>query len=130
MSASAEKKVFDLARKSGGVIRPRDLQRKRLPLDFQPNPAAHNSEASAETVSVIFDEGETATFLTALPAKSIRGQDALLTALAHALTGWTQSSVHTIDIESHGREAAELAKLDALPTEPDLTRTIGWFTGG
>ena len=28
MSAAAEKKILDLARKSGGVIRPRDLQRQ------------------------------------------------------------------------------------------------------
>ncbi len=34
MSASAEKKILDLARKSGGVIRPRDLQRKGLPQDY------------------------------------------------------------------------------------------------
>jgi predicted transcriptional regulator of viral defense system len=34
MSASAEKKILDLARKSGGVIRPRDLQRKGLPPDY------------------------------------------------------------------------------------------------
>jgi len=34
MSASAEKKILDLARKRGGVIRPRDLQRKGLPSDY------------------------------------------------------------------------------------------------
>jgi predicted transcriptional regulator of viral defense system len=33
MSAANEKKILNLARKSGGVIRPRDLQRKGLPQD-------------------------------------------------------------------------------------------------
>src|SRR3979490_3169194 len=33
MSASAEKKVLDLASK-GGILRPRDLQSKRLPTDY------------------------------------------------------------------------------------------------
>lgn len=33
MSASAEKRVLDLARK-GGILRPRDLQTKGLPKDY------------------------------------------------------------------------------------------------
>jgi hypothetical protein len=33
MSASAEKRVLDLARK-GGILRPRDLQTKGMPKDY------------------------------------------------------------------------------------------------
>ncbi len=50
MSASAEKRVLDLARK-GGILRPRDLQTKGMPKDYlggQPRDQWH------ENLNIVF----------------------------------------------------------------------------
>ncbi|HEX2094942.1 MAG TPA: condensation domain-containing protein, partial [Longimicrobiaceae bacterium] len=46
--------------------------------------------------------------------------DVLLTGLTAALSRWTGSRAHWIDLEGHGRQPLN----DAI----DLTRTVGWFT--
>ena len=91
-----------------------------LALDF---PAGENTEVSAETLTVSLSESETDALLQHLPARTrARVQDALLTALAHALGG-----ERVIEIEGHGREEAALSEFTGL-NAADLSRTVGWFT--
>ncbi|MFE7626537.1 amino acid adenylation domain-containing protein [Streptomyces sp. NPDC057509] len=74
----------------------------------------------------------TAALLGEIPAKFHAGvNDVLLTALAVALARWRrdlgqdQTYAH-IELEGHGREGQAVA--DAAGFEPDLSRTVGWFT--
>ncbi len=93
-----------------------------LVLDF---PAGENTEASAETHVVSLNKAETEELLQQLPARTrARVQDALLTALGHALGG-TES---VIEVEGHGREESAFMEYAASGTAPDLSRTVGWFT--
>lgn len=63
----------------------------------------------------------TETLLAAFPAAYRAGvEDAVLTAVLVALSRWTGSPRHLVDLEGHGRES--------LFPELDLTRTVGWFT--
>ncbi|MEU0157386.1 amino acid adenylation domain-containing protein [Streptomyces sp. NPDC006261] len=75
---------------------------------------------------------ETAALLGEIPAKFHAGvNDVLLTALAVALARWRrdrgqeQTFAH-IELEGHGREGRFVA--DAAGFEPELSRTVGWFT--
>ncbi|MEU6585622.1 amino acid adenylation domain-containing protein [Nocardia sp. NPDC046763] len=77
--------------------------------------------------SVELDERDTAAILTAIPERyRARVADALLTALALAVTRWRsrrgedERSV-LLRLEGHGREQ------DAVPGT-ELSRTVGWFT--
>ncbi len=91
-----------------------------LPVDF---PEGINTVVSARTLSVSLDEMETQALLQEVPsAYQTRIEDALLTALAQALTGWTGRPSVLIELEGHGRE--ELPGQD----EVDLSRTVGCFT--
>ncbi|MFG6198639.1 amino acid adenylation domain-containing protein [Nonomuraea sp. JJY05] len=74
----------------------------------------------------------TAALLGEIPARFHAGvNDVLLTALAVALARWRrdlgqdQTFAH-IELEGHGREGRFVA--DAAGYEPDLSRTVGWFT--
>lgn len=74
----------------------------------------------------------TAALLGEVPAKFHAGvNDVLLTALAVALARWrralgqTQTFAH-IELEGHGREAQFVA--GSAGFEPELSRTVGWFT--
>ncbi|MEV5889560.1 non-ribosomal peptide synthetase [Nonomuraea fuscirosea] len=74
----------------------------------------------------------TAALLGEVPARFHAGvNDVLLTALAVALARWRrdlgqeQTFAH-IELEGHGREARFVA--GAAGFEPDLSRTVGWFT--
>ncbi|WP_055482529.1 non-ribosomal peptide synthetase [Sphaerimonospora mesophila] len=74
----------------------------------------------------------TAALLGEIPARFHAGvNDVLLTALAVALARWRrdlgqdQTFAH-IELEGHGREARFVA--DAVGFEPELSRTVGWFT--
>jgi len=80
-----------------------------------------NTEASVEAVTVSLGETETTALLERVPA-AYRTQinDSLLAALGMALTRWTGSSAHLVDLEGHGRED--------LVEGLDLSRTVGWFT--
>ncbi|MEU3708482.1 non-ribosomal peptide synthetase [Streptomyces catenulae] len=74
----------------------------------------------------------TAALLGEVPAKFHAGvNDVLLTALAVALARWRrdrgqdQTFAH-IELEGHGREERHVAGASGI--EPDLSRTVGWFT--
>nr|WP_119611408.1 non-ribosomal peptide synthetase [Streptomyces acidiscabies] len=78
------------------------------------------------------DPKTTAALLGEIPAKFHAGvNDVLLTALAVALSrfrrerGQEQTFAH-IELEGHGREARFVA--DSAGFEPELSRTVGWFT--
>lgn len=82
------------------------------------------------TVSVAPDL--TAALLGEIPARFHAGvNDVLLTALAVALARWRrdlgqdQTFAH-IELEGHGREGRFVA--EAAGFEPELSRTVGWFT--
>ncbi|MCG8927148.1 non-ribosomal peptide synthase/polyketide synthase, partial [Lentzea sp. CC55] len=76
-----------------------------------------NTEVSAGIVRSWLDAGTTAALLgDAHRAYRTQGHELLLTALARTLGEWAGSDHVTIDLESHGREGA------------DLSRTVGWFT--
>jgi amino acid adenylation domain-containing protein/non-ribosomal peptide synthase protein (TIGR01720 family) len=91
----------------------------RVPVDFPD--AGPGAEASARTVTVSLDPGETEALLQKAPAAwSARINDLLVTALARAITAWTGRSSFRFDMEGHGREA--------LFEDVDVSRTIGWFT--
>ncbi|MFJ4840354.1 amino acid adenylation domain-containing protein [Streptomyces sp. NPDC088746] len=84
----------------------------------------------SRTVSV--GAGATAALLGEIPARFHAGvNDVLLTALAVALARWRrdlgqdQSFAH-IELEGHGREGRFVAETAGF--EPDLSRTVGWFT--
>jgi non-ribosomal peptide synthase protein (TIGR01720 family) len=90
----------------------------RLPVDFD---NAANLESSAQTVSLSLTQEETHALLSEVPA-AYRTQinDALMTALAHALGCWAKPARVLVEMEGHGRE-------DVLEGV-DLSRSIGWFT--
>lgn len=76
--------------------------------------------------------GITSALLGEIPARFHAGiNDVLLTALAVTLARWRrglgqdQTFAH-IELEGHGREGRAVA--DTAGFEPDLSRTVGWFT--
>ncbi|WP_253728196.1 non-ribosomal peptide synthetase [Lentzea aerocolonigenes] len=76
-----------------------------------------NTDASEAIVQSWLDAETTATLLgDAHRAYRTQGHDLLLTALARTLGEWAGTEHVTVDLESHGREGA------------DLSRTVGWFT--
>jgi amino acid adenylation domain-containing protein/non-ribosomal peptide synthase protein (TIGR01720 family) len=94
-----------------GKVRP-------LPVDF---PDGQNSVASARRVSVFLGEQETRALLQDVPgAYRTQINDALLAALAQALSRWTGDRTFLVDLEGHGRED--------VVAGADLSRTVGWFT--
>ncbi|MEK7327797.1 MAG: condensation domain-containing protein, partial [Chloroflexota bacterium] len=79
-----------------------------------------NTEASAQSLTVTLTIEETQSLLKDVPqAYHTEINDALLAALAKALTRWAGRAV-LIDLEGHGRE-------DIAP-DVDVSRTVGWFT--
>ncbi|MEV7414032.1 amino acid adenylation domain-containing protein [Streptomyces sp. NPDC089919] len=83
-------------------------------------------------VTLTTDAAVTAALLGEVPARFHAGvNDVLLTALAVALARWRrdrgldQTFAH-IELEGHGREGRHVAAVSG--TEPDLSRTVGWFT--
>ncbi|HSG41350.1 MAG TPA: condensation domain-containing protein, partial [Thermoanaerobaculia bacterium] len=90
----------------------------RLPVDF---PEAGALVGDRATVSFELSAEETADLLQTLPAVyHSRIDEALLSALARAVSGWTGSPRLRVDLESHGREP--------LFEDLDVSRTVGWFT--
>ncbi|MFJ2709241.1 condensation domain-containing protein, partial [Streptomyces sp. NPDC087428] len=80
-----------------------------------------NELGSASTAAVALTAEETRALLRDVPRVfNTRINDALLTALAHALRDWTGDDETLIGLEGHGRE-------DLFP-DVDLSRTVGWFT--
>jgi non-ribosomal peptide synthase protein (TIGR01720 family) len=96
----------------------------RLPVDF---PSGGNLVGDEDTVSFELGAEETADLLQTLPSVyHSRIDEALLSALARALAGWTGSPRLRVDLEGHGRESlfADIGDVDDL----DVSRTVGWFT--
>jgi amino acid adenylation domain-containing protein/non-ribosomal peptide synthase protein (TIGR01720 family) len=90
----------------------------RLPRDKQDG---ENTVASSETFSTELNADETRTLLRDVPARfHTQINDALLAALARALTSWTNEASSLIELEGHGREE--------LDEETDVSLTVGWFT--
>jgi len=89
-----------------------------LPLDFN---GGANTVASAQTISISLSVEETTALLQEVPSVyQTQITDALLTALARAVTNFTGGHDVLVDLESHGREV--------LSNDLDLSRTVGWFT--
>ncbi|MEV5159590.1 amino acid adenylation domain-containing protein [Streptomyces sp. NPDC053728] len=88
---------------------------------------------AAERIRIVRAGPEvTAALLGQIPARFHAGvNDVLLTALAVALARWRrdrgqdQTFAH-IELEGHGREGRFVA--DSAGFEPELSRTVGWFT--
>ncbi|MFF8744454.1 amino acid adenylation domain-containing protein [Streptomyces californicus] len=108
------------------------------PLPAADEPLGRRALTEADTVerertrTVTVGPETTAALLGEIPAKFHAGvNDVLLTALAVALARWRrdrgqdQTFAH-IELEGHGREGRFVA--DAVGFEPDLSRTVGWFT--
>jgi amino acid adenylation domain-containing protein/non-ribosomal peptide synthase protein (TIGR01720 family) len=91
----------------------------RLPVDF---PAVGENTAGTEAaVSCELTAAETADLLQVVPSiYHNRIDEALLSALARALAGWTGCPRLRVDLEGHGREP--------LFEDLDTSRTVGWFT--
>jgi len=81
--------------------------------------AGHNTEASAQAVTVVASERTTTALVRELPARDIRIPEILVTALSRVLTAWAGRDV-LVELEGHGRPAT----IDDV----DLSRTVGWFT--
>ncbi len=89
-----------------------------LPMDYT---GGSNTVASALTVGCALEAEETIALLQRVPpVYRTQINDALLTALGQALSGWLGDDRVLIDIEGHGREE--------LFDDVDLSRTVGWFT--
>ncbi|WP_415835650.1 amino acid adenylation domain-containing protein, partial [Corallococcus soli] len=80
-----------------------------------------NTYASERSVFIALDAEETQLLLQEVPS-AWRAQinDVLLTALARALSEWTDQPRVLVHLEGHGREE--------LFDDVDVSRTIGWFT--
>lgn len=110
----------------------------RRPLPGADQPVGRRALSEADTVArerlqtVSVGPEVTAALLGEIPAKFHAGvNDVLLTALAVTLARWRrdlgqdQTFAH-IELEGHGREGQFVA--DTAGFEPDLSRTVGWFT--
>ncbi len=93
---------------------------------------AADTVARERTRAVSVGPGTTAALLGEIPAKFHAGvNDVLLTALAVALARWRrdrgqdQTFAH-IELEGHGREGRFVTPTAGF--EPELSRTVGWFT--
>ncbi|MCX3288947.1 amino acid adenylation domain-containing protein [Streptomyces sp. NEAU-H22] len=110
----------------------------RRPLTGEDRPLARRALAATDTVAnerlrtVTVGPEVTAALLNEIPATFHAGvNDVLLTALAVALAryrrdlGQDQTFAH-IELEGHGREGRFVA--GSAGFEPELSRTVGWFT--
>ncbi|MFD5141182.1 amino acid adenylation domain-containing protein [Streptomyces sp. NPDC058378] len=108
------------------------------PLPGADGPLGRRALTEADTVArersrtVSVGAGTTAALLGEIPAAFHAGvNDVLLTALAVALARWRrdlgqdQTFAH-IELEGHGREGRFVAGTAGF--EPELSRTVGWFT--
>ncbi|MEU5062827.1 amino acid adenylation domain-containing protein [Streptomyces virginiae] len=93
---------------------------------------AADTVARERTTTVAVGPEVTAALLGDLPARFHAGvNDVLLTALAVTLARWRRDLGHDqsfahVELEGHGREARFVA--DGAGFEPELSRTVGWFT--
>ena len=85
------------------------------------DPTAPDTVGDASTIATWLDAEETETLLTEVPAAyEVKVNEALIAALARAVSSWTGHRGVRIDLEGHGREF--------LFEDVDLSRTVGWFT--
>ncbi|TDD83156.1 amino acid adenylation domain-containing protein [Actinomadura darangshiensis] len=92
-------------------------QQRPLPTDVD----GPNTEDSTQSVRVELDAENTSALLTrAHRAYRTQINDLLLAGLLRAVGQWSGTKTAGIDLESHGREA--------LGSDIDLSRTVGWFT--
>ncbi|HEU4325264.1 MAG TPA: amino acid adenylation domain-containing protein [Roseiflexaceae bacterium] len=88
----------------------------RLPCDLHEGPT---TEASARVVTVALDAMQTEALLRQVPpVYNTQLMDVLLAALAQTWSSWHGGALY-LDLENHGREA--------LDTDGDISRTVGWF---
>ncbi|MFF7635007.1 non-ribosomal peptide synthase/polyketide synthase [Kitasatospora sp. NPDC008050] len=94
-----------------------------LPQDGEGATAADgNTAAETRAVTVRLDRERTDALLRQVPGVyRTRIDEVLLTALGHALAGWTGRRTVAVGLEGHGRA-------DHLFEDVDLSRTVGWFT--
>lgn len=110
----------------------------RRPLPGPDRPVGRRAPSPADTVArerirtVTADPATTAALLGETPAKFHAAvNDVLLTGLSVALARWRrdlgqdQTFAH-IELEGHGREGRFVAETAGY--EPELSRTVGWFT--
>ena len=91
-----------------------------LPVDY-PLGINNNTVLSTDIIPVSLNVEKTEMLLKQVPkAYQTEINDVLLTALAQAVTQWTESSTLLVDLEGHGRET--------IFDDTDLSRTVGWFT--
>jgi non-ribosomal peptide synthase protein (TIGR01720 family) len=91
-----------------------------LPVDY-PSSINNNTVLSTDIIPVSLNVEKTEMLLKKVPkAYQTEINDVLLTALAQAVTQWTETSTLLVDLEGHGREA--------IFDDTDLSRTVGWFT--
>ncbi|MFD5746479.1 amino acid adenylation domain-containing protein [Streptomyces sp. NPDC127033] len=122
----------------GRVAHDTDRAWTERPLPGADAPLGRRALTEADTVArertrnVCLGAEETAALLGTVPAMFHAGvNDVLLTGLAVTLARWRrdhgqdQTFAH-IELEGHGREARYVA--DAVGFEPELSRTVGWFT--
>ncbi|MEU1348710.1 amino acid adenylation domain-containing protein [Streptomyces sp. NPDC005795] len=115
-----------------------DLAHFRRPLPGADGLLGRRALSGADTVAherehtVSVGASVTSALLGEIPAKFHAGvNDVLLTAFAVALARWRrdlgqdQTFAH-IELEGHGREGRVVA--DTAGFEPELSRTVGWFT--
>ncbi|MFJ1859897.1 amino acid adenylation domain-containing protein [Streptomyces anulatus] len=115
-----------------------DREHYATPLPAADAPIGRRALTAADTVArertraVSVGPGTTAALLGEIPAKFHAGvNDVLLTALAVALAHWRrergqdQTFAH-IELEGHGREGRFVTPTAGF--EPELSRTVGWFT--
>ncbi|MFC8714862.1 amino acid adenylation domain-containing protein [Streptomyces sp. NPDC057197] len=116
----------------------RDRAYYERPLPGPDAPLGRRALSGADTVArersrtVTVGPDTTAALLGEVPARFHAGvNDVLLTALAVTLARWRrdrgqdQTFAH-IELEGHGREGLHVAA--ATGVEPELSRTVGWFT--
>ncbi|MFE6496061.1 amino acid adenylation domain-containing protein [Streptomyces sp. NPDC057748] len=115
-----------------------DRARFERPLPGTDTPLGRRPLTESDTVArertrtVGIGPDDTAALLGTVPARFHAGvNDVLLTALAVTLARWRrdrgqdQTFAH-IELEGHGREGRFVA--DAAGFDPELSRTVGWFT--
>ncbi|MEU6313624.1 amino acid adenylation domain-containing protein [Streptomyces sp. NPDC047014] len=109
----------------------RPLPAPDAPLGRRPL-SAEDTVARERTTTVSVGPDTTAALLGEVPARFHAGaNDVLLTALAVALARWRRDRGHEqtyslVELEGHGREPHLVAA--ATGVEPELSRTVGWFT--
>jgi amino acid adenylation domain-containing protein/non-ribosomal peptide synthase protein (TIGR01720 family) len=121
--STAQANSSDLRSELSYWLRQSQAKPFQLPLDFpeaKSDPGA-NTVQYAEDVTVSLRPEDTRRILQEVPSVyHTHVNDALLTALTHAVTEWSGEAGLLLDLEGHGRES--------IFEDVDISRTVGWFT--